>query len=612
MPPYRIIDKFVAICLLAALAGGAAGQEALPLAAPGGLPQAGPEVVSAEAVSSHVTVTAGQTFHVAVPVTIEDGWVFYSPEPVVTPDYEPIAAELRVEAGDLQVVEVRWPMDEFHPNADFGDSYAYEDRMVVYVALRVPPTAPVGSRPVRLTLDGQVCGELCILAVPSASVEVVVGSKDATNPAWTGELAEGLGTAVSTDELRDIHKSQPSPDRPLADMTAGPDYSLAGGLALAVLAGLILNVMPCVLPVIPIRILTIVDAAGDSRRRFVTLGLAFAAGVLAFFVGVAVVNMIAKLAFEKALPWASHFDYPAFRIGMALLLVALAANLFGAFHVVVPRNVAGLETKVTAGQAGHLRAAGMGLMLAVLATPCSFATLIGVLGWAQGKTLAVGTGAMVLVGVGMAAPHALLAAFPKLIDYLPKPGRWMELLRQGMGFAVLGVAVWLFSTVAGDGGGYAIRAIGYGVVLAFGLWVWGTWVRYDAPLTRKMLIRGLATALVVGAGWGMLRPQAEAVIDFQPFDRAVIEKARDNGRPVLVKFTASWCISCKKVEKEVYRNRKVADALAEADVLPMVADVSDRGTPANKYLYDELGANGVPLTVIFATNGRLIALPGKF
>ena len=450
---------------------------------------------------------------------------------------------------------------------------------------------------------------MCVPINQTAEVEVLRGDWDVSHADWTEELAAGVDEGLTLEQLQ---ATRAGAGRPLATMTGGQNYSVLGGLMLAVLAGLILNVMPCVLPVIPIRILTIVDAAGDSRRRFVTLGLAFAAGVLAFFVGLAVVNVVAKLAFQTVLPWSSHFDYPAFRIGMALLLVALAVNLFGAFNVVVPRKVAGLDSKVTGSQAGHVRAAGMGLMLAVLATPCSFALLIAVLGWAQTQTLAIGTAAMILVGVGMAAPHALLAAFPKLVDYLPRPGRWMELLKQGMGFAVLGVAVWLFGTLTGADGGYATWVIGYGVVLAFALWIWGTWVRYDAPLGRKLILRGLAVVLAVGGGWAMLAPASESPTTFEPFSKAALADAREAGKPVLVKFSAAWCLSCKTVEREIYRQQDVADALADAGIVLLYADVTDHNTPASNYLYKELGANGIPLTVLYTAEGDLIPLPGKF
>ncbi len=593
------------------MASVAAGQVEAPPFDPASLFGGGSQV-QLKAVPSHRTIGEADELIVALVAGIDDGWVLYSPDPIATDAYEPTAAELTVEAEGFEHVETLWPMHTYHPLVLADDdlsSYGYEDGLVVYVRLRPTDAAGKIAQTIRLTLSGQVCKDMCVPINQTAEVEVLRGDWDVPHTDWTERLAAGVDEGLTVEQLR---ATRAGAGRPLATMTAGGDYSVLGGLMLAILAGLILDVMPCVLPVIPIRILTIVDAAGDSRRRFVTLGLAFAGGVLAFFVGLAVVNVVAKLAFQTVLPWSSHFDYPAFRIGMALLLVALAVNLFGAFNVVVPRKVAGLDSKVTGSQAGHVRAAGMGLMLAVLATPCSFALLIAVLGWAQTQTLMIGTMAMVLVGAGMAAPHALLAAFPKLVDYLPRPGRWMELLKQGMGFAVLGVAVWLFGTLAGKDGGYATWVIGYGVVLAFALWMWGTWVRYDAPLGRKLILRGLAVVLAIGGGWFMLSPAAESPVHFEPFSKAALAEAREAGKPVLIKFSAAWCLSCKTVEREIYHQQDVADALAEAGIVVLSADVTDHNTPASNFLYKELGANGIPLTVLYTTEGDLIALPGKF
>jgi thiol:disulfide interchange protein DsbD len=209
----------------------------------------------------------------------------------------------------------------------------------------------------------------------------------------------------------------------------------------------------------------------------------------------------------------------------------------------------------------------------------------------------------------MAAPHAVLAAFPRLLDALPRPGRWMELLKQSMGFILLLVALWLFSTLATQG--YPFRVMGFAVVLAFSLWVWGSWPRHSTPPTAKWAIRLPALALAVAAGLWLLPKPAAGATALEPFDRQRMDQALAAGRPVLVKFTASWCLSCRIVDHYVYDRPEVARRLAGSGVLAMVADVTTSDTPGNALLYEQL-EGAPPLTVIFRPDGPPIRLEGKF
>jgi thiol:disulfide interchange protein DsbD len=296
---------------------------------------------------------------------------------------------------------------------------------------------------------------------------------------------------------------------------------------------------------------------------------------------------------------------------MALIVVALAANLFGAFNVTVPKKVAELEAGRQKRE-GHVASAGMGLMMAVLATPCSFAFLVGALAWALGQPLWLGTIGIVFLGVGMAAPHVVLAAFPGLIKKLPRPGRWMELFKQSMAFLLLPLAVFLITTMPGVGDNdYAFWVGTFCVVLAMALWVWGTWVRHDAPLRRKLIVRGIALALVVAAGVWMLAPPAPTAVEFEPFDPGRIQPARRDGRPVVVKFTASWCVECKVVDRTVYADERVAEVLTRRNALVMKADATDNGSTAHRFL-KRVGGN-VPLTVVYPAGGGIgKRLPGLF
>jgi len=558
--------------------------------------------VHMRAVPSALTAAPGATFHVALVIDLADGWVYYSPDA----GGSVLPASLDVQAGPLTLEEILWPPDHAKAYPDLNETVnVYEHRVVVYVRLAVPQDITADRVEITLIPGGQVCEKVCIPVEGFAPAALVkIGSVEEPNPAWR-DVSAGLEDAMPLSALKQLHAAGPAaPARPLL----AADYSLWGGLAAAFLAGLILNIMPCVLPIIPVRIYAVVNLAGQSRRRFLTLGLAFAFGILLFFLALAAINAGLNLTLGRAFLWSEQWQNESVRIGMALVLVAVAANLFGLFTVTVPQRVSQLDAAERKG--GHLSSVGMGLMMAILSTPCSFGFLLGALAWGQTQTLTVGTLVFVAMGIGMAAPHAMLCALPKLVDKLPKPGRWMELFKQAMGFALLPIAIWLLAASAERT--YPFWVAAYAVVLAFCLWVAGRWVRYDAPLAHKLIVRGGAVVLAVAAGWWMLRPTAPLAANFEPFDPAGIEAARADDRIVVLKFTATWCLECKLIDATVYSEEQVADRFKALGVLAMKADVTDRDSPAAKFLKQRFAASP-PLTVIYPSgDSEPICLTGVY
>jgi len=571
--------------------------------------------LSVRAVPRHMTLPPGEPSHVALEVTLAPGWYYYSPRP----GGEAQAGEVTAHSDVLKLGRPLWPPHERKSDPEVGQYNIYKKQFVVYVPVRAPAGAPPGPARVRLTLGGQICAEReqggqCIPLqgltdqTIDATAEVAVGPKAVVNPDWTDAFSAGLDQAVPAEQLGGAGAPAAAPPASAVQQQAAR-YGLWAGLGLSLLGGLILNVMPCVLPIIPLRIYSLVQMASESRRRYVTLGLAFAGGIVLFFAAIGAVNVVLKLTASRALDLNTQFQVPALRIALTAILLALAANLFGLFEVVLPGRVSeiGQEQK----RQGHLAGAGMGFMMAVLATPCSFAVLAVALAWAQLQDWPVGAAAFVVMGVGMAAPHVLLAAFPRLLNRLPKPGRWMERFKQTMGFLLLPAVLYLLSTFAETAWPFLIA--GWGLALVFGLWVLGSWVRYDAPAGRKWLARGLAAAALVGLGFLLLPKPPAPAVKFEPFSAARIAEARQNGRPVVVKVTATWCTNCKILENTVYSERRLAEAFAARDVVAVKADVTDRGTPADRWLRRQPFYAQPPLTVVLPPgDGKPISKVGLF
>ncbi len=565
------------------------------------------------AIASHTQVTPGQEFYVALEVDIAEGWVYYSPAQLPNQEFAVMPAQIKVTSDEFEAGELLFPTDHTHDTI-LGDLVAthnvYEGKVVFYVPLTAGQDLTSGEYEIFFQAGGQICADVCLVVNEAASAIVAVDGKAVSNPLWGSGLADGLAEAQTVEKLQASHASKAVPTYGNGSKLRVSDMTPLVGLGLAVLAGLILNIMPCVLPVIPLRILSVVQMARESRRRFVTLGLAFAGGIVLFFVSLAAVNVILRSITEATFSLSDHFQFIGVRIGLTLIIVALAANLLGAFNIIVPRKVAEFGEGVGGQRQGHLASAGMGLMMAILATPCSFAILAAALAWAQIQPLWLGTIGIILIGVGMAVPHAILTAFPGLLKKLPRPGKWMEIFKQSMGFLLLLVAVWLISTTSENT--YPFWIAGYCVVLAYGLWMWGSWLRYDAMLSKKLIVRIIAVALVVGAGFWMLTPPREPALKFANFDQTLIDQAKADGKTVLVKFTASWCISCKWIDKFVYGDEEVVEALRASDVVTIKGNVTNNGAAASRMLYDQLNEPGPPVTLIILPDGKAVRLVGKF
>ena len=371
--------------------------------------------------------------------------------------------------------------------------------------------------------------------------------------------------------------------------------SLWGALLLAFLAGLSLNIMPCVWPVLPVIVLRLVEQAKHSRAKSVAMGLVFCLGILLFFACLAGANIVLRLFYGTVLQWGDQFRSPAFVMFMALLLVVLALFMFGVFTITVPSAVSAKAGP----RKGFWGALGMGFLAAILSTPCSFAILAAVFAWAQAQPLLLGTFVIMVIGLGMAVPYAILTSLPGLLTGLPKPGRWMEIFKQAVGFILLFIAVWLIAALPQQ---RRTGVLYFALAVAFCIWVWGSWVDYSTKFSRKLIIRIIAAALAVTAGLYFLTP-AEKLIDWQEYDAELIEASFKNQRPVLIKFTADWCMSCRFVEKTVYSRKDIAELIEQKSVLVVSADTTVKDHPATLALKNIYNEPGVPVSILF--------LPGR-
>ena len=408
----------------------------------------------------------------------------------------------------------------------------------------------------------------------------------------------------------------------VASMTAasagGNGLSLPWALAFAFAGGLLLNLMPCVFPVISVKILGFAEQAEEEERTIRTHGTLFGAGVLVSMWVLAGI-LLAVRAAGSQVGWGFQLQSPTFIALMALLFFGIGLNLLGLFEVGTRLMSWGGRLQTQTSGDGRLGAFLTGVLATVVATPCTAPFMGAALGVAL--TLST-TGALLIftmLGVGMAAPYVGLSMAPRLLKALPKPGAWMESLKQFFAFPMFATAIWLvwvFGQQTGNGGV---------ALLLFGLLLLGMagWVvhRWSAPtLSRPLTVvtRGLVTLMIVGAvaagviGAGYDRPATASSSDspspassseqWTPFSPQTVQELRAEGRPVFVDFTAAWCLTCQVNERTVLNTDAVQSAFRKRNVALVKADWTNRDPQITKAL-ESHGRSGVPVYVLYPGDG---------
>ncbi len=364
--------------------------------------------------------------------------------------------------------------------------------------------------------------------------------------------------------------------------------------ALALLGGLVLNVMPCVLPVLSIKLASAVKAGARDRARIRTGFLVAAAGVLAFMWALAAATLAARAA-GLSVGWGLQFQNPVFLTAMIALLVLFAANLWGAFEIVLPWSWQNRLARAD-GTPGHWGDFAAGAFAAVLATPCSapfLGTAIAVALAGRAVDVAV---IFTALGLGLALPYLAVAAAPGAVRLLPRPGRWMLALKFALGGLLALTAAWLFAVLAGVAGGL-VAAL---VALALALAVAAIWQRHRAPRATLPLALGLVAAAFAAP---LLMPPpsaapAEAATEWTAFDRGDVARRVAAGETVFVDVTADWCLTCKANKALVLDRLPVSDALAAPGVTPMRADWTRPDPAISRYL-EGFGRYGIPFNAVF-------------
>ena len=399
-------------------------------------------------------------------------------------------------------------------------------------------------------------------------------------------------------------------------VSADASHSLIGWLGLAFLGGLILNLMPCVLPVIALKIFGFVAQSQEAPGRIRKLGVVYALGVVFSFVVMAGI-VIALQSAGKAASWGIQFGNPYFVVAMTTLVTLVALNFFGVFEVTLGGGTMGTAAEL-AGREGASGAFFNGVLATVLATPCTAPFLAPALGFAFAQPAALIVLMFVAVALGLAAPYVVLSFQPAWLKFLPKPGKWMEKFKTAMGFPMLATAAWLFSIVGRHYGTRGTLWVGlFLVCVAVAAWIWGEFIQRGTKrkalatvLALLFLFGGYALALESQLDWrhrsapgsgaaaGGIEIEGKDGIAWQPWSREAVARARAEGRPVFVDFTADWCPTCQVNKKTSIEITSVRAKLKAINAVPLLGDytlVPDDITQELK----RHGRAGVPLVLVY-------------
>jgi thiol:disulfide interchange protein DsbD len=382
---------------------------------------------------------------------------------------------------------------------------------------------------------------------------------------------------------------------------------LALVLAGSLLGGLLLNLMPCVFPVVGLKVLGFVQDAGGDSVRARRNAFAFAAGVVAMFLGLAALMLLLRSA-GQAVGWGFQLQSPAVVSLLALLFLALGLNFSGVYEIGLRLTTLGGASGGLWNGSSNVSAHGIGpsfaagLLAAVVATPCTAPFMGAAVGFTLTATPAIALLVFSAIGLGMAAPYLLLGIYPEWIVRLPRPGQWMETLRQGLAFPMYATAVWLVWVLGAQLGVDAmLRTLMAGVLVAAAAWWWGrTGTKPSASsLSKSVPAASLLVLAVALASPRVVNPvRSEATQDWATWSPEAVSAARVAGRTVFVDFTAAWCISCQVNKKLVLEGEAVRQAFSDKDVLLLRADWTRQDPTITKALAD-FGRNGVPLYLVY-------------
>jgi suppressor for copper-sensitivity B len=575
---------------------------------PPGEGQFGGFYAAAGAEGEPVTVTAeftapaeGQPAGLFITANIKPGWHIYS---ITQPPGGPIRTQITLEPSDAfrppTAYQVSPPPTKHVEEAFGGLTVESHEGIVTWYA---PLELRGGVDPAKVRIAGR-------LTVQACDANACLPPQDYP---FTAVLGRGREMPAGPSAQPPVEAAGAlDPDK--LEVTSVAATSLLKAILLGFVGGVILNLMPCVLPVIGLKLLSFVEQAGHSRRQALVLNIWYSLGLMSVFLLLA-----ALAAGPREIGWGELFSYNEFDIALAAVVFVMGLSFLGVWEIPIPGFAGRGKASELAQREGAAGAFSKGVLTTVLATPCTGPFMASALVWAAAQpppnTYAVFTS----IGLGMASPYLLIGAFPNLIKSLPKPGAWMDTFKQVMGFVLMGTVVYILTFVHWP---YVVPTIG----LLFALWGACWWVNRTPPTADlgAKLRAWLEAITFSGVLWVLLFPGIDEIfpgkysfgglydvmvdryeksfgeneLPWEPFTRPKFDQLTAQQKTVLVDFTADWCMTCKTLEKYILNTEAVRNLVNRNAIVTLKGDWTHRDPEVTEMLV-LLGGKQVPTLAIF-------------
>ena len=584
--------------------------------------------ISAEAVI--VAPEGDQPAILVVTAKIEDGYKTYS---ITQPPGGPVQTKIKVTLSDkFQIGEFKAVDDpKIHPEPVFDNLLVEEHSISVswYAPLRLAQDIEVSSLEIKGKVNAQACNDSGCLPpkdhpfvaklgkspvklpkVKSLDPGKITPPTDATtNP--NNETVESGNvnppSPINTDPSTEENNAAP----PLPSGKSRTDYdvgklapqlkgnessSLPLMIGFAILAGFILNFMPCVLPVIGLKLLSFLEQGGKNPRRVLMLNLWYSLGILSVFWILAGIAIVLRLWFGTTFGWGQQFSYDGFNIALISIVFVMALSFLGVWEIPIPGFAGSRNAQQLAAKEGALGAFIKGTITTLLATPCSGPFLGTAVGFALGSTPEITLTIFTFMGLGMAAPYIFIGFQPNLMRFLPKPGAWMDTFKQIMGFVLIGTVLWLMLPVDA-------HLLMPTLILLAGLsaacWWIGRTPAY-AERSQKLWAWGQASLFTALIGWfAFAMPQVTDPLPWRKFTMGQFVNDVNANKTVLVEFTAEWCATCKVLKAANLDRSKTKATVSSNNVIVYEVDIDRISDEEREFFTKMQPSGGVPLVAIF-------------